>query len=64
MNSLKIPDNGLVLKGSAGKDIGPLPPRAPPTYEEAAFFAEHRHGSRQRRASAQPTTVDAYKSVF
>lgn len=27
MNSLKIPDNGLTLKGSAG-DIGPLPPQA------------------------------------
>lgn len=27
MNSLKIPDNGLTLKGSAG-DVGPLPPQA------------------------------------
>jgi RNA polymerase II elongation factor ELL len=28
MNSLKIPDHGLMLKGSAGRDIGPLPPQA------------------------------------
>lgn len=28
MNSLKIPDNGVMLKGSAGKDTAPLPPQA------------------------------------
>lgn len=28
MNSLKIPDHGLMLKGSAPRDVGPLPPQA------------------------------------
>jgi RNA polymerase II elongation factor ELL len=28
MNSLKIPNNGLMLKASAGRDVGPLPPQA------------------------------------
>lgn len=28
MNSLKIPDNGVMLKGAAPKDVGPLPPQA------------------------------------
>lgn len=28
MNSLKIPENGVMLKGSAGRDVASLPPQA------------------------------------